>query len=322
MAKKLLFVATRTFWPASSGKEVTLYYNCKGLHEKCGYDIYLMCFKDKNEGITEPPDFIHQIDYIQTPGIARAFPIIMWKSILTGKWPIQSSLFYQPSIAKKIKSAFAQIQPDALIIDMVRLSPYIDSIPNISIPHILIEEDLLAKRYERQLNVTNTANISGYMSPTAFNRILNSIHIKKLILNLEIKLLERYESNLRDKFDYITFISPIETREYNRKYNTNKAVTLTMGADIEFCAGGRPDEHQPDSLSVVGNFAYGPNSASLEWIDKNIMPLLPENITYYVIGKCPQELIKRIKSKKIKFTGFVDDYREIVKSTDVYLVLE
>ena len=81
MAKKLLFVATRTFWPASS--------------------IYLMCFKDKNEGITEPPDFIHQIDYIQTPGIARAFPIIMWKSILTGNGPFKALCFINPQLQKK-----------------------------------------------------------------------------------------------------------------------------------------------------------------------------------------------------------------------------
>lgn len=151
------------------------------------------------------------------------------------------------------------------------------------------------------------------------NRIINSRFVSRIILNGEIRRLEKYESKLPAKFDYITFISPIETREYNEKYNTNKAVTLTMGADVEYCAAGKADQHKEKSISVVGNFSYGSNAASMEWINEKILPGLPEDVKYYVVGKFPQELKEKINNNRIVSLGFVDDFRTVIKSTEVYV---
>lgn len=321
MKKKLLFVATRQFWPTATGKQLTLYYNCKGLHEQYGYDIYLFCFADKNtDKIREKPDFIHEVVYVDTPGIRKSLGNIIWKSAITEEWPLQNSLFYSKAIAGQLSEYYEKVKPDVLIIDMVRLAPYLDALPADSIKKILIEDDLLAKRYQQQLSSVG-GNVAGYLNdtmPGILNNLTNFKFIKNIVLKTEIKRLLKYEAQLPKKFDYITFISPIEAKEYNRQYHTDKAITLTMGADVEYYAQGKPEPHKENSLSIVGNFSYAPNAASLEWISEKILPKLPQNVTYYVIGKFPEELHTTAYSPKIRSLGYVNDIRSVVKSTDVY----
>ena len=322
--KRLLFVATRQFWPTTTGKEITLFHNCKGLCEKYGYEIYLFCFADKNtDKQRQKPDFIHDVVYVDAPGIKKSFPLIMKNSLLTGKWPIQNSMLYSRHISKELQKYYQKIKPDVLIIDMVRLVPYFDDLPVDSIKKILIEDDLLAKRYRQQLKTSGEGNITGYLSssmPGLLNSIVSCRFVKNIILKTEIKRLDRYEKCLPNKFDYITFISPIEAEEFNRQNDTDKAVTLTMGADIEYCAQIESvAEHKDNSMVIVGNYSYAPNAASLKWICEKVMPLLPENITYYIIGNFPKELRQAIKDERIKPLGYVDDIRTVVKSTEIYL---
>ncbi len=321
--KKLLFVASRQFWPTTSGKEITLYFNCKGLREKCGYDIYLFCFADKNADRSIPhPDFIKDVVYVDTPKIASSIVTIIKQSFLFDKWPLQNSMFYSNKIAKKLLAYFEKIDPDAMVIDMVRLVPYYSKLPKKSIPKILIEDDLLAKRYGRQIEASGSGNIAGYFSnsmPNFINKITNFKFIKNVVLNLEIKRLNKYENCLASMFDYITFISPIEAEEFNKMHNTDKAVVLTMGADIEYYAESQDMKHMENSMSIVGNFTYEANASSIEWINNNILPHLPKDITYYVIGKFPEELKKTVNDPRVKIMGYVDDIRKVVKATDIYL---
>ena len=321
--KRLLFVSTRQFWPPTSGKEVTLYHNCKGLHEKHGYEIYLFCFADKNtDKERETPEFIHEIRYGDIPNIKEVAFRVLVKSIILKLWPIQNALFYSPSISKLLCDYYNEVQPDAFILDMVRLVPYMKDLPDMKIPHILIEDDLLAKRYQRQLDSNAEGSISGYLSDSlsgSLNKVLNTKVLSKIILRGEIQRLEKYESTLPQLFDYITFISPIETKEYNKKHHTTKAITLTMGADVEYCAAGIAGEHIPNSISVVGNFSYGSNAASMEWTSKYVLPQLPKEVRYYVIGKFPDELKSRLNNNQIEPLGYVDDFRTIIKATDIYV---
>ena len=64
MPKKLLFITTRLFWPTDSGRKVSLYYYCKGLHDKYGYDIYVYSFLEHGQSeilLKDKPDFIKDV---------------------------------------------------------------------------------------------------------------------------------------------------------------------------------------------------------------------------------------------------------------------
>ena len=320
--KKLLFLSTRQFWPTSSGKDITLYHDCRGLYERCGYEIHLLCFADKTtDKQRKPPDFIHSVVYLDVPPVWKTARNIVVKSLLGG-WPIQNSMFYSRQIKDQFWAYYRKLDPSAVVIDMVRLAPYGEMLREESVNKILIEDDLLAKRYRRQIASTGSGSIAGYMAPSLpgiVNKLTSIGALRNIILRGEIKRLERYEQKCTEIFDHITFISQIEADEFNRLYSTNKAIRLTLGADIEYCNGGVPEEHRERSMSIVGNFYTPANIASLEWINAEIMPKLPKDVILYVVGKYPEEMVNKIDKTRISMLGYVDDIRSIVKSTEVYL---
>ena len=322
--KKLLYVATRQFWPATTGHETILYHNCKGLHDEFGYDIYLFCFADKHTDRSIPaPDFIKELIYTDVPSKLTAVNNALIHSFAgKGKWPLQNDLYYSKNIEKSLENYYIKIKPDVLVVDMVRLVPYIAAFRDESIKKILIAEDDLAKRYKRQIESSDVGNAAGYYSSNMSviaNKMISMKTIKNLILKMEISRLNSYEKNLKDNFDYITYVSSVEANEYNERYNTNKAVTLTMGADVEYYSEEINARKKKKTLAFVGNYTYAPNADSIEWICREIIPKLDKDVLFYVIGKCPDELKQKIQSEQVIVLGFVDDIREVVKSVEVYL---
>lgn len=325
--KKLLFVASRQFWPTSGGKEITLYFNCKGLSEEYGYDIYLFCFADKNaQRDLEKPKFIKELVYADVPSAWQGIASILKYSILGKEWPLQNSLYYNKEMSKRLIGFCQKVEPDVVVIDMVRLVPYADDLFKMKTRSwkkmILIEDDLLAKRYRRQLEASSSGNMAGQYSknlPLALNRLSNYPIVKKSVLSLEAGRLEKYERKCIDKFDFITFISPIETAEFNGMYHTSKGITLTMGADVRYYAEGNIDKYEPNSMSIVANFTTAANADSIEYICSEILPRLSHDAKYYVMGRCPDDIKKKYETSKVQFLGFVEDIREIAKSTTLYL---
>lgn len=321
--KKALVVATRQFWPTTTGHETVMYYNCKGLHEKYGYEVYLYCFADKNTNMTiKKPDFIKEVLFVNIPSKVQSLLTLIFNTSARSQWPLQNSLYYSKSNERKLCDYFEKICPSVLFIDMVRLVPYIYPFKDKNINKILFAEDNLAKRYQRQLNVVNSGNAIGYFSKNMsnlFNKIVSNKLIKKNILSTEITRLEKYEDSFLDLFNYITFISPIETNEFNIRHNTKKAITLTMGADVEFLSEVIDVKEVSNSLVFVGNLTYAPNADSIEYICTDILPKLNPEIVLYIIGKCPDLFRERIDGKQSKVLGYVDDIRTTVKSMELYV---
>lgn len=322
MQKKILMIATRQFWPVSSGKEITLYYNCKGLHEQYGYEIYLICFADKNtDESLKKPDFIHAVKYVKNNHLSDIFVSLFCNDLLK-RWPIQNALFYSRRIERLVFEYYQEIKPCAVFFDMIRLVPYVHCMKNESVKKILIEDDLLSKRYRRQMAIVKGGNITGYLSssiPSTITRLTNVTWIRNMILRIEANRLDRYEKKSVNWFDYITFISPIEMREYNDLHKTDKGIVLTVGTDAKYFSEEIDVRKEKKRLVIVGNFEYAPNAASIKWIDEEIMPRLPSDVILNVIGKFPETLKATLKSKNICPLGYVDDMRYQVKSAAIYL---
>ena len=231
-------------------------------------------------------------------------------------------MYYSKSIEKDLQNYYDMVQPSVVIIDMVRLVPYIDCFKNESVKKILIAEDDLAKRYSRQLRSNGSSSAVGYYAKN-MSRLSNAISSQKLIKNsilkMEISRLQQYEDCFTQLFDYITFISPVETQDFNIRHNTNKAITLTMGADIDYLSEDVACEKKDNTLVFVGNFTYAPNADSIRWICKNIIPRLEGDIVFNVIGKCPDDIKKEIECENVRVLGYVDDIRVAVNSASVYL---
>lgn len=194
--KKLLFITTRIFWPATSGRKVSLYYYCKGLHEQYGYDIYLYSFLEADQAPTQSeqtkPDFIKEIQFAREVRKSEIVANLITKSFSHLQWPLQCSLFYSKKNEENIRDYVSKEHFDVVIADMIRTAPYIRAFEGEPCLKILDMDDLLSKRYQRTLSSTVSGDnflgqYSKYM-PNIVNKQLIP-RVKKIALNMEVSRL-------------------------------------------------------------------------------------------------------------------------------------
>jgi glycosyltransferase involved in cell wall biosynthesis len=87
-----------------------------------------------------------------------------------------------------------------------------------------------------------------------------------------------------------------------------KIVVAPNGIDGDYYSYHAPDL-KSKKLVFLGNMFYPPNRSAAELIVKKIMPKLPKDYTLECIGMIDSEFAKKLSSKRIRFTGPVEDIR-------------
>lgn len=324
MAKKLLFVTTRLFWPTDSGRKLVLYYYCKGLHERYNCDIYLYSFLEAGQSekdLKDLPPFIKEVHIAKPIGKITKISNLFYKTLLLHKWPIQCSLYYSKENEKGIRDYAREIGPDYIFTDMIRTAMYYPAFNEFNCLKVLDMDDLLSARYERQLHSKYISNISGQYAgkmPALMNKIINNGIIRQTILRIEKSLTEKAEIKYSRLYDKVIFVSDIETNYLNKKI-PGKAITITVGINV------LPDTEnkvkpEKNLLTFVGNFGVAANVDSLHWIISDILPKIKHPVKLMIIGKCPNEVREQYKSNKsIIFTGRVENLAEYVQKGQIFL---
>ena len=308
MSKRLVFVTTRLFWPADSGRKVSLYHYCKGLHEQLGFDVFVYSFLEgdqRAEDAEAHPGFI--------TGVRVAKPIAgseklknLAEAVPQGDSPFQCALYWSRGNRDALRAYCKEVGPDVVVIDMIRLAPYMDALDGLEIPVVLDYDDLLSKRYERQIGGTggNVLGKYGTQASGLMQAIVSNRWLKDLVLRCESKRVERAEDEYARRADAVLFVSPIETAELNRRLGSNKCFDATIGAEVV-----EREEPLPDAIfdfGFVGNMHTAANQASLDYICNDVLPLLP-GTTLRVIGVCPDAVVERYASRtQVSFSGRVE----------------
>lgn len=333
MAKKILFLNTRLFYPTIGGRQVVLYNYCKGLHEQFGFDIDVITFLDHGDEkyLEQQPDFV-KIQRVLKQGniFEKAFNLIIYSFILR-KWPLQVSLYYSRKNRKIIKDYLKNNNVDIIICDMARTAQYIVDLEERSLKKILDMDDLLSNRYKRQIEngISGLDSIGNYVKkvPKVFRSVLRVDKIMKLILYKEYKLMKEYEIYLKDFFEKIIFVSPVEAKQYNKLCNFDKADFVTIGVDYDYYNEDIDICKEEKQIVYLANLDVAHNKDAVNYFIENIYPRVLQKepkATFKVVGKC-EDLEYRNKLKKIKgvtLTGIVDDIRPNIKSgmvSSIYL---
>lgn len=328
MSKNLLFITTRIFWPTNSGRKLSLYQYCRGLHDKYNYNIYVYTFLEADQNFRKlensKPYFINSMYCSSKVGVVEKVKNLLKNSFFMNKWPLQCSLFYSKKNCDKLKDLIFKIQPEAIIVDMVRLAPYYSAFRDYDCKKILDMDDVLSKRYQRQINCKiSESNFMGVYTEsigTLFKKISEFKLVKKLVLKYESYLMDRAERYFSEIYDKVVLVSQDETQYINDILSCDKAVTVSLGVDYNYFSAPIVVEKEKDSLSFVGNFYVSANADSLYLIVTKILPLLDRKVILYVIGTCPEQIKQKYKDySNIIFTGMVDDLRSFVKRTEVFV---
>lgn len=324
--KRLLYISNRIFWPPMGGHEVEVFHYCRGLHEKYGYEIDVYAFdeahKVKNQ---KTPSFLNDIYFSDRISInTKVYNVILKSFLSKEKWPIQNALYYSKKNALNITELVNKKEYDVIIVDMIRLATYYPAISEFKCKKILDIDDTLSKRYKRQLKaITSKTSIAGQYNkklPRVVQKIIQSSLVKKVVLKMEIPRMEMAEKKYSELFDRVIFVSPIETNEFNKKYRTNKAVTVSLGVDYPFFSEKLPVKKDDGKVTFVGNMETPANADSVRYIIDQVLPnsRMIKNIVF--VGKCPESLREEYeKNEKVFFTGKVDDLRMYVEGGMVFL---
>ena len=323
--RKILFVTTRLFWPTDSGRKLSLYYYCKGLYEKYDCDIYLYSFLEaekSKEDIVNKPDFIKEVRLASSISIFEKVKNLIINTILKCSWPIQCSLFYSKKNKNQIESYCNEIDPDFIFTDMIRTAMYIESFNESNAVTILDMDDLLSKRYNRQLQSNIKSNITGQYTgklPVFLNKLITNSFIKKSILKIEYYLTKKAEIYYSEQYDKVIFVSQVETDYLNKKI-THKAITIPVGINAINEDVISIYNYEENVLTFVGNLKVAANIDSLAWIVNDIIPNIKHDVKLMVIGACPEDIKQKYsENSKVIFTGRVDNLALYVRKGQIFL---
>lgn len=325
--KRLLLVSTRIFWPADVGHKILLYNYCRGLYDQYHYDIYVCSFLEYGQAFSneDKPYFIKKVFQARKPGVLEITGNIIRHSFARRhRWSFQSSLYYSRYNRKRIEELIRKIKPDAVMMDLVRLSRYQVSLKGFEGLKTIFMEDALSKRYIRQLKaVKNDSGVGGRYErflPGWMNRVINLRFIKNLILKEESRRLLTEEPEAAGNFDALIYVNRFEAADMNKRSGRNNAYTVTMGADCDHLGEEIKVEKVPGTLSFVGNMTVAANADSVRMIMDRIIPLIPCRPVIHFIGEVPDALREEYRDNpQCVFEGVVDDIRKYVKSTMVVL---
>lgn len=323
---KALFVTTRLFWPTDSGRKVSLFHYCKGLHDRCGCDVHLFSFTESGqtaEQLSHKPDFIDSAVLAEPVKKFTKVKNLFTKSVFGG-WPFQCSLYYSRKNNKKLKRFCEELKPDVIIVDMIRLAPYYSAFKKLKAVKILDLDDLLSERYKRQaLSGNNKADIFGNYADNVSElgkSILKKGFLKRRVLKSESKRVRKAEIKYGRIYDKTIFVSEKETKKFNEICAFDKAYTVRLGVDCDYYAQPTENVNKIDnSIAFMGNLKVAANIDSFCFIIDKILPRLNFAYKFHVIGAVSEEVVKAYGNENIIFHGRVDDVRPLIKSCKVFL---
>ena len=308
--KRLLFITTRLFWPADSGRKVVLYHYCKGLANRLGYEVHLFSFLEGDQTpvlAVNKPSFIASVSLASPVGAAEKVANLC-SAVFNPLMPFQCCLFMSRANRHALADLIKDLKPNVVMVDMVRLAPYLDGLSTYQCAKVINFDDLLSKRYRRQIGKTGGAILGKYGSQAGgFMKSIVTGPLKDRVLTVEANRCERAETHYASLSDASLLISSVETSELSSRIGGKSCFCATMGAEVTSVSSGKPYLYD---LGFVGNLHTAANQDSLRLLVREILPLLPGR-TLQVIGVCPDEVMRAYEDvDSVNFTGRVDNVSE------------
>ena len=317
MNKKLLFVLSRFPWPCDTGQKGLISYWCQIIKEQLNIDVYLF-FANRSEGdTTRIPSYIDGYKFGHKISSKRKILNIISHSFF-GRWPMQTSIYFDKKNAKELKVYCHEIKPDYIVYDMIRLMEYV-KYTNSEAKQIMNLTDMLSSRYFKNSKSNSNASVFGESGEKGLiSKLSNNRFLKKKALKFEAKKTLKAENRCLNLFDKIAFITEKEANIYNERTNSNKACFVPIGVDYDYLSK-TINTYDNNNLVFLGNLTYGPNYDSVRMICEKILPLIDCDYNMTFIGNCHDDLRKKYECENIKFTGRVDDFRTIIGNSIIFL---
>lgn len=291
--RKLVMLASRSPVPAISGEKIKNLNLLKILSKH--FEVHLICLNEKKLG---EKDFqalkshCHELTMIILPAWQRLGRLA--SSLLNGK-PLQVNYFY----SRQMQQEFDRVSKtaDLVVCTLVRTAEYACDYRG---PKYLDLGDSIAQNYKQSMAKTRN-------------------WLWKLIYRFEGGRLWNYECQSVGSFNKSFLFNQNEIQKFPVK---EKLVWVPHGIKeflfegplgaLECSVGREPGKELGKDCEIcfLGKMDYQPNVDAVLWFSENVMPLLPRNIRFVILGAEPSEAVQRLQERdpeRIEVTGFLDD---------------
>jgi sugar transferase (PEP-CTERM/EpsH1 system associated) len=291
---KLLILLSRFPFPLEKGDKLRAYHHIKELSKH--NEIHLCAlsnFKISDQNITELAPYCKTIDIIKYSHFSIFINLL--KSFFNGK-PFQVGYFYSNKAQKNINDIILKYQPDHIYCQLIRVTEFVK---NQDIPKTLDYQDILSKNAFRRINV--------------------SPFYLKLVLKSEYKRLIKYENEIFDYFENKIIIS-YPDRDLIPHPDKEKIHVVQNGVNTDYY---RPIEAKKEfDLVFTGNMSYSPNVNSVEFLVKQILPIVWKTnpkINLLISGANPSQKVQALESENVVVSGWVEDMRTSYSKSRIFI---
>jgi len=289
--QKLVILTSRFPYPLEKGDKLRLFHQLKDLSSH--FEIYLITITDDGtdqHDLEKIRPYVSELHCFRLDGFFRYLSVV--KHLFT-KIPLQVRFFYNKSIAKSINELIIRIKPHHIYCQLARMAEYTKQLPhNKTIDYM----DAFGVGMER--------------------RAMVATYFTKYIYQYEAALMKSYEKDIFSNFNHQLIISKQDKQQFQFD-GAEKLMVVPNGIDNSFFEYQAKDKNY--ELVFVGNMGYLPNVEAAEFLAKEIMPKLSNEIKLIIAGARPDYRVKILASDRIVVTGWMEDIREAYATSKIFI---
>lgn len=283
---KILVLLSRVPYPTEKGDKLRAFNQIKQLSKH--HEIILFALNDMplhKEAIDTLKPYCSEIKISNLSKFTILLNLI--KSLFNGN-PFQVGYFYTIRAQKEVNALIKKHKPDHIYCQLIRTAEYVKE--HTDIPKTLDYMDVFSKGMERR----------SYTAPFYL----------KPIFRLEHKRLLHYEHAIFDYFQNKVIISEQDKNLIPHPKNSEISV-ISNGVDTDYF---KPLERKKEfELLFNGNMSYPPNVESVEYLVKNILPLVLKkypDVRLLISGTSPSQKVYALRSRYVFVSGWTKDIRD------------
>jgi len=275
---RLLFLTSRLPYPPIAGIRLKNYHLIRELAKTFGLTIVSIGSEPLS---SEAREYIEQYGKLQYWEKTQGdFALSAATSLVRLPLPIQAGLYYFPDISRSIRQL--AVEHDAVFCNLIRTTAYAESL---TAPKFCDLADSISNHYADLIKKSPTSPLMVYYR---FDR----------------GLIRNYEERVIRNFDQCFMFNQEEMDHYDQP---SRLTWIPHGVNPALLGDVAEDPSYSSSVIFLGKMDYGPNVAAARWFAQQVVPLLPKEVSFLIIGANPARAVQELENDRVKVLGFVPD---------------
>jgi len=292
-------------WPLKDGGAIAMYQLSTGLvNEGCQLSVLV------------PETNKHEADFFQLPELLREninfkktrinSDITVFGALINlfSTWPYYISRYRNRNFNKLLTQTLQEDQYDIIIVESLKMSPYLSLIRNYSQSKVLLR----------------THNVEFLIWERMKSSVKNPL--KKVFLNIMVNRLQKYELKVINDFDGILSITQTDADYFHSRGLTKPCHVVLSGIDFErFKAQNIKVEF--NSLFHLGALNWLSNLEAVEWFLNKVWPEIYKRypfLKFYIAGRNTPEKLLNSQIPGVVISGEVDDAIQFMLARQIMIV--